>query len=88
MRTVCAVLVILTAYPAMLWLVQAPGFSRLLMVEAWYAMIYGSYQACMVVALTEIMPANIRGTSFPLVWSRAQAIFGGFTPFICTALIR
>jgi MFS transporter, MHS family, citrate/tricarballylate:H+ symporter len=86
--TVCAVLVILTAYPAMLWLVQAPSFTRLLMVEVWYAMIYGSYQAGMVVALTEIMPANIRGTGFSLVWSLAQAIFGGFTPFICTALIQ
>jgi MFS family permease len=86
--TVCAVLVILTAYPAMLWLVQAPSFERLLMVEMWYAMIYGSYQAGMVVALTEIMPAHIRGTGFSLVWSLAQAIFGGFTPFICTALIH
>ncbi|WP_042268825.1 MFS transporter [Paraburkholderia heleia] len=86
--TVCAVLVILTAYPAMLWLVQAPSFMRLLMVEVWYAMIYGSYQAGMVVALTEIMPANIRGTGFSLVWSLAQAIFGGFTPFICTVLIQ
>jgi len=86
--TVCAVLVILTAYPAMLWLVQAPSFTRLLAVEMWYAMIYGSYQAGMVVALTEIMPASIRGTGFSLVWSLAQAIFGGFTPFICTALIQ
>ncbi|SIT39100.1 Citrate-proton symporter [Paraburkholderia piptadeniae] len=86
--TVCAVLVILTAYPAMLWLVQTPSFTRLLVVEVWYAMIYGSYQAGMVVALTEIMPANIRGTGFSLVWSLAQAIFGGFTPFICTALIQ
>ncbi|SAK62456.1 MFS transporter [Caballeronia ptereochthonis] len=86
--TVCAVLVILTAYPAMLWLVQAPSFTRLLAVEMWYAMIYGSYQAGMVVALTEIMPASIRGTGFSIVWSLAQAIFGGFTPFICTALIQ
>jgi MFS transporter, MHS family, citrate/tricarballylate:H+ symporter len=82
------VLVILTAYPAMLWLVQAPSFTRLLWVEMWYAMIYGGWQAGMVVALTEIMPAHIRGTGFSLVWSLAQAIFGGFTPFICTALIQ
>jgi MFS transporter, MHS family, citrate/tricarballylate:H+ symporter len=86
--TTCAVLVILTAYPAMLWLVQAPSFTRLLWVEMWYAMIYGGWQAGMVVALTEIMPAHIRGTGFSLVWSLAQAIFGGFTPFICTALIQ
>jgi sugar phosphate permease len=51
-------------------------------------MIYGSYQGGMVVALTEIMPAHIRGTGFSLVWSVAQAIFGGFTPMICTVLIH
>jgi MHS family citrate/tricarballylate:H+ symporter-like MFS transporter len=86
--TTCAALVILTAYPAMYWLIQAPSFSRLLAVELWYAMIYGSYQGGMVVALTEIMPAHIRGTGFSLVWSVAQAIFGGFTPMICTVLIH
>ncbi|ABE34054.1 sugar (and other) transporter family protein [Paraburkholderia xenovorans LB400] len=85
---VCAALVILTAYPLMLWLVQAPSFARLLAVEVWYAMIYGSWQAGMVVALTELMPAHIRGTGFSLVWSLAQAIFGGFTPVICTVLIH
>jgi MFS family permease len=86
--TTCAALVILTAYPAMYWLIQAPSFSRLLTVELWYAMIYGSYQGGMVVALTEIMPAHIRGTGFSLVWSVAQAVFGGFTPMICTVLIH
>jgi MFS family permease len=84
----CAALVILTAYPAMYWLIQAPSFGRLLAVEFWYAMIYGSYQGGMVVALTEIMPANIRSTGFSLVWSVAQAVFGGFTPVICTYLIH
>ncbi|MGF6757380.1 MFS transporter [Paraburkholderia sp. GAS42] len=86
--TVCAALVVLTAFPTMYWLVQAPSFSRLLIVEVWYAMIYGAYQGGMVVALTEIMPAHIRGTGFSLVWSGAQAAFGGFTPAICTMLIR
>jgi hypothetical protein len=42
----------------------------------------------MVVALTEIMPAHIRSTGFSLVWSVAQAAFGGFTPAICTMLIH
>jgi MFS family permease len=86
--TACAALVILTAYPAMYWLVQAPSFARLMTVEVWYALIYGSYQGGMVVALTEIMPAHIRSTGFSLVWSVAQAVFGGFTPVICTMLIH
>jgi MHS family citrate/tricarballylate:H+ symporter-like MFS transporter len=85
---VCASLVILTAYPAMYWLVHAPSFLHLLIVYVWYAVIFGAYQAGMVVALTEIMPAHIRTTGFSLVWSVAQAAFGGFTPAICTLLIH
>jgi hypothetical protein len=40
------------------------------------------------VTLTEIIPANVRGTGFSLAYSLSQAIFGGFTPAICTALIH
>jgi MHS family citrate/tricarballylate:H+ symporter-like MFS transporter len=42
----------------------------------------------MVVALTEIVPANVRTTGFSLAYSLATALFGGFTPAISTALIH
>ena len=42
----------------------------------------------MVVFLTEIMPANVRTTGFALAYSLATALFGGFTPFVCTYLIH
>jgi hypothetical protein len=34
------------------------------------------------------MPAEVRATGFSLAYSPAQAIFGGFTPAICTYLIH
>ncbi len=40
-----------TAYPAMLWLVHEPSFSRLLTVELWFSFLYGSYNGAMVVFL-------------------------------------
>jgi len=82
------VLMLLTAYPAMLWLVREPSFSRLLAVELWLSFIYGSYNGAMVVFLTEIMPADVRTTGFALAYSLATAIFGGFTPAISTYLIH
>ena len=84
----CTALALLTAYPALLWLVSGPSFARLLTVELWLSCLYGSYNGAMVVYLTEIMPANVRATGFSLAYSLATAIFGGFTPAICTYLIH
>src|ERR1700723_749583 len=79
---VCTILMIVTAYPAMLWLVHEASFSRLLAVELWLSFIYGSYNGAMVVYLTEIMPIEVRTSGFALAYSLATAIFGGFTPAI------
>jgi MFS family permease len=84
----CTVLMILTAYPAMLWLVAGPTFWKLLAVELWLSFLYGSYNGAMVVFLTEIMPAEVRTAGFSLAYSLATAIFGGFTPAISTYLIQ
>ena len=82
------ILAILTAYPALSWLVANPSFSHLLMVELWLSFLYGSYNGAMVVALTEIMPIEVRTTGFSLAYSLATATFGGFTPAACTYLIH
>src|SRR6202045_761420 len=84
----CTVLMLVTAYPAMLWLMRDPSFSRLLTVELWLSFIYGSYNGAMVVFLTEIMPVEVRTSGFALAYSLATAIFGGFTPALCTYLIH
>jgi len=84
----CTILMLITAYPAMLWLVHDPSFPRLLGVELWLSFIFGSYNGAMVVFLTEIMPVNVRTTGFALAYSLATAIFGGFTPAISTYLIH
>lgn len=81
-------LMIATAYPAMLWLTAAPSFSRLLVVELWFSFLYGSYNGAMVVFLTEIMPVDVRTSGFSLAYSLATATFGGFTPAISTYLIH
>jgi len=81
-------LTILTAYPALSWLVSAPSVSRLLMVELWLSCMFGSCSGAMVPFLTEIMPREVRASGFSLAFSLATAVFGGFTPAICTYLIH
>ena len=80
-------LTIVTAYPALSWLVADPTFGKMLVVELWLSFLYGSYNGAMVVALTEIVPASVRTAGFSLAYSLATALFGGFTPAVSTALI-
>jgi metabolite-proton symporter len=79
---------LLTAYPAMFWMVGAPSTGRLLIVELWYSCIFGFYNGAMIPYLAEIMPLEVRTTGFALAFSLATAVFGGFTPAISTYLIH
>ncbi|CDG82933.1 sugar (and other) transporter family protein [Janthinobacterium agaricidamnosum NBRC 102515 = DSM 9628] len=81
-------LTIVSAYPAMSWLVHAASFEKMLIVELWLSFLYASYNGAMVVALTEVMPVDVRTVGFSLAYSLATAIFGGFTPAIATGLIE
>jgi MFS family permease len=83
-----AAVALLTAYPALVWLTSDVSFGRLLAVELWLSFLYGTYNGAMVVYLTEIIPAEVRASGFSLAYSLAAAIFGGFTPAICTYLIQ
>ena len=81
------ILTILTAYPMMSWLAAAPSFARMLEVELVLSALYGLYNGAMVVALTEVMPVQVRVVGFSLAYSLATALFGGLTPLISTWLI-
>ncbi|MFE1603135.1 MFS transporter [Methylobacterium sp. ID0610] len=81
-------LTLLTAYPALAWLVANISFTNMLIVLLWFSFLYGSYNGAMVVALTEIVPAHVRTAGFSLAYSLATALFGGFTPLVSTWLIE
>lgn len=82
------VLNIATAYPALSLLAHAPSFVNMLLVLLWLSFMYGLYNGAMIVALTEVMPEQVRVAGFSLAYSLATAVFGGFTPAISTALIH
>jgi MHS family citrate/tricarballylate:H+ symporter-like MFS transporter len=81
-------LTLLTAYPVMAWLVTDTSFVHMLIALLWLSFLYGSYNGAMVVALTEVVPADVRTAGFSLAYSLATALFGGFTPLISTWLIQ
>jgi metabolite-proton symporter len=82
------VLTLVTAYPVMLWLTHDTSFGHLLLAELWLSFIFGMYNGAAVPFLAELMPEAVRTSGFSLAYSLATAIFGGFTPAICTALIH
>jgi MFS family permease len=82
------IVTLLTVYPALSWLVVAPTLGKLLAVALWYAFLYGIYNGAMIPLLAEIMPPEVRTAGFALAYSLATAVFGGFTPALCTFLIE
>jgi MFS transporter, MHS family, citrate/tricarballylate:H+ symporter len=82
-----SILALLTAYPALAWLVKAPTFGGMLAVELWLSFIYACYNGAMVVALTEVIPASVRTSGFSLAYSLATTL-GGSSLFISTWLIE
>ena len=81
-------LTIVSAYPALSFLAQAPSFSHMLQVLLWFSFLYGLYNGAMIPALTEIMLVEVRVAGFSLAYSLATAVFGGFTPAVSTWLIH
>jgi MFS family permease len=72
----CTALALVTAYPALAWLAAGPSFGKLLGVELWLSFLYASYNGALVVALTEVMPVEVRTTGFSLAYSLATTVGG------------
>jgi len=80
-------LALVTAYPALSWLVSDPSFGKMVLVELWLSLLYAWYNGAMVVALTEVIPASVRTSGFSLAYSLATTL-GGSSLAISTWLIR
>ncbi len=80
--------ILAVAGPLMLWLVSAPSFGHLIVVEGAFSLIYALYNGAMIPRLVEMMPPGSRTPGFSLAYSLAAALFGGFTPAVSTYLIK
>ena len=79
---------LVTAYPALHWLVTNPSFGKMLAVEMMFSFYFGVYSGTMLGCLVEIVPAHVRTTCFSLAFALAAGLFGTFTPFASTWLIQ
>ena len=79
---------LVTAYPALHWLVTAPSFGKLLAVQMMFSFYFGTYSGTMLGCLVEIVPKHVRTTCFSIAFALAAGLFGTFTPFASTWLIE
>jgi MHS family citrate/tricarballylate:H+ symporter-like MFS transporter len=82
-----ACVALVTAYPALHWLVADPTFGKMLAVEMMFSFYFGVYSGTMLGALVEVVPKHVRTTCFSLAFALAAGLFGTFTPFAATWLI-
>lgn len=83
-----AATIAVVSYPSMEWLVAEPSLTRLFIVEMFLGSLYGMWQGVLIIAIVEIMPAEVRAAGWSLAYSLTYAIFGGFTPALVTWLIH
>jgi MHS family proline/betaine transporter-like MFS transporter len=79
---------LLLSYPLFLWLVTAPSFAVLLIVQLIAAVLMAIFSGPGPAMLCELFPTHLRTTSLSVGYNLATAIFGGFAPAIATFLVR
>jgi len=75
-----------TAYPLLAWLAAAPSVLRFVVFELWFSFMYAAYSSVQVATMVELVPAHARTSGYSFAQAVAAAVFGGFTPAICTWL--
>lgn len=81
-------LYLILIHPLLSILNQYPNLNNLLLVESALGLLIGAYFGVITGLLAELFPAAIRSTCLAISYNLAVLLFGGFAPFIITALIE
>ena len=86
--TPTAILILFFAYPAFAWLAAAPSLFRLIIMQAGLCILTAAYIGVLPALMAELFPPRYRGSGLAISYAVAVTLFGGFAPFIITALIE
>ncbi|MEX3672264.1 MFS transporter [Paraburkholderia phenoliruptrix] len=87
MMTVAAVLTLLTIYPCFRWLLAAPSMSVLMSIMVLAGVLKAIYFGPLAAVLSSLFPASMRSTGLGFSYNIGVMVFGGFTPWLVTAMI-
>lgn len=83
----CAGFIVL-AYPLFSVVLSKPSFETIVAIQIVFNIFIAAFSGAAPSALCEIFPTHSRTMLLSIGYSLATAIFGGFAPFIATALIE
>ena len=75
------------AYPLFAYLVAEPSFGRLVFVQLSAAVLLGCISGPLPLALSSLLPPEVRTTGVGMVYNVVGTIFGGLGPLFITAAI-
>ncbi len=79
---------LLLSYPMFLWLITAPSFLSLLVVQLVAAFLMAVFSGPAPAMLSELFPTRVRSTSVSVGYNVVTALFGGFAPWVGAFLVR
>jgi MHS family proline/betaine transporter-like MFS transporter len=85
---VCAVAMLLIAYPMFGWLASEPTLQTLLWVWVIFGVLIAAYHGSIPALMSELFPTRTRTTGLSISYAFGVMIFGGFAPFIVSWLIE
>ncbi len=84
---IASVALLIVTYPLFAWFAASPSLTRLLIIEAIFAILIATASAVSPTLMAELFPTRVRTTSLALFYNFSVAIFGGFAQFIVAWLL-
>lgn len=79
---------LIVIYPLYTWLIAEPSISRLLTVQLIISAFVAAFFGVFSTIVAELFPAHVRSAGMSVAYNIAVMVFGGFSQFIVTWLIR
>ncbi|HEX7932887.1 MAG TPA: MFS transporter [Paraburkholderia sp.] len=87
MMVISALATLATIYPCFMWLVKSPSFSVLIAIMALAGALKAIYFGPLAAVLSSLFPTSVRSTGLGFSYNIGVMVFGGFTPWLVTAMI-
>jgi MFS transporter, MHS family, proline/betaine transporter len=87
MMVLSAIITLLTIYPCFAWLLSTPSFSVLMAIMVLAGALKAIYFGPLAAVLSSLFPTHMRSTGLGFSYNIGVMVFGGFTPWLVTAMI-
>lgn len=87
MMTVSAIATLATIYPCFAWLFATPSFGVLMTIMVLAGALKAIYFGPLAAVLSSLFPTQMRSTGLGFSYNIGVMVFGGFTPWLVTAMI-